>query len=85
MLLAFGGTEARIGKVRFTPNEPAEVLNEEPALPNYELDAQQPGPGVFCQDGTPVAGHQFENTLDDTGNRKTAGRGEDYECIRNSR
>jgi hypothetical protein len=37
LLPAFGGTEAGIGKVHSTPNQLGEVLNEESALPNYEL------------------------------------------------
>jgi hypothetical protein len=54
MLLACGGTEAGIGKVPFTPNECREVLNEELALPRYELGVRQPRPGGFGQ--TPFAG-----------------------------
>ena len=49
MLPAFGGTEAGIGKAHFTSNEPGEVLNEESALPNYQLGVRQPGPGGFGQ------------------------------------
>ena len=37
------------------------------------------------QDGTPVAGQPFEYAFGDVGNRKTTGRGGDYECILNSR
>src|ERR1035437_2549037 len=36
------------------------------------------------QHGTPVAGQQFEYAFDDIGNRKTAGRGGDHECIPSS-
>jgi len=49
MLPAFGGTEAGTSKFHFTPNGPAEVLNEESALPNYELGVRQLGPGGFGQ------------------------------------
>ena len=38
----------------------------------------------FWQDGTPVAGQRFEYSFDDLGNRKTAGRGGDHECIPHS-
>ena len=38
----------------------------------------------FRQDGTPVAGQQFEYAFDGIGNRKTAGQGGDHECISNS-
>jgi hypothetical protein len=37
-----------------------------------------------CQDGTPVAGQQFEYAFDDIGNRKMAGRGRDHQCIPHS-
>jgi hypothetical protein len=49
ILPPFGGTEARIGKVHFTPNELGAVLNEESALPNYEVGVRQPGPCGFGQ------------------------------------
>ena len=62
ILPAFGGTEAGIGKVHFTPNEPGEVLNEESGLPNDELGIRQLGPGDFGQ--TVLAGrHTRRNSL----------------------
>jgi hypothetical protein len=41
------------------------------------------GKGVW-QDGTPVAGQQFECAFDDIDNPKRAGRGGDHECIPNT-
>jgi hypothetical protein len=40
---------------------------------------QVPSAKRSWQDGTPVAGQQFEYALNGTGNRKTAGRGGDHE------
>jgi hypothetical protein len=49
------------------------------------VSPDQVASGKRCwQDGTPAAGQQFEYTFDKIGNRKTAGRGEDHECIPNS-
>jgi len=36
------------------------------------------------QGGTPVAGQQFAYAYDDIGNRRTAGRGGDRQCIPHS-
>ena len=83
----FGGAEAVVGKVHFTPNEPRVILNEGLAVSNDELCVRKLGPGGFGQTlltGTPVAGQEFEYAFDDIGYRKTAGRGENHECIPNS-
>ena len=47
ILPAFGGTEPGIGKVHFTPNEPAKALNDDSATQNYELVFLLPGPDGF--------------------------------------
>jgi len=38
----------------------------------------------FWEDRTPVADQPFEYAFGDVGNRKTTGRGGDYECVPNS-
>jgi hypothetical protein len=57
-----------------------------PPSRNYQYDnTGQVSSGKRClQDGAPVAGRQFESAFEDIGNRKTAGRGGDGQCIPHS-